>query len=186
MNGYKISITDIEHLGCFWLSPAPFEIRATATKMGETLDDAPVVVHMLAGTTPARSAALLREVADALERNAKKWLPEIELGYRREKDELQSHLDNLAERGRIVDVTSYADDDMGEAETAISRYREQTPRTGYSPCVRLEIAGGTPPEHALRLLAEITEFVKSDIQAQGPATFEPVKPVAADDSGVPF
>lgn len=191
MNGHKISITDPEHLGEHWDGPAPFEIEASVTPMGNW-PNAPVVVNVLEGTQPDRAAALLREVAAALERNGRRWLPELvqDLNEHHPTEEVQEHLDKLAERGRMVDTVNFEDTHQCDtAELAVCRYRAQTVRTGYAPTVSLQIAAGATPKQVLALLAEITLFVKSDIKRHGADAFAPMSEPAGftdDDGEVPF
>lgn len=187
MNAHKISIMDAEHGGCHWIDPAPFVIKANPHQMGDALHDAPVTVHLLAGTQPDRAAALLREVAAALDRNGRKWLPALVQDLNRPSDELNRRLDALAEYGRMVEVVAFEDGHQYPEVISVCSYRDKTARVEYSPTVRLEVACGTSPKEVLELLAAITASVKATIKKDGAAAFAPENGAGwADDGEVPF
>ena len=190
MNGYKISISDYESMGRDWEIPAPFEISTTTANLGQW--DAPVAVNLLAGTHPARAAALLREVADALDRNGWKWLPDLVHDFDRTDGELQNHLDSLAQDpyGHMAEVVAFEDGEHYPEVLSVCNYRDKTPRREHSPTVRLEITCGTPPREVLALLTCITASVKASIKKDGAAAFKPVNQSADsmgnDSDEVPF
>ena len=71
----EITVIDREHLPRAWAMPTRYFIEASARDM-RGLPDAPVVVY-LQGTAPERAGFLLRELADVLAFNGKRWLPSL-------------------------------------------------------------------------------------------------------------
>lgn len=188
MNAHKISIMDAEHGGCHWIDPAPFVIKANPHQMSDALHDAPVTVHLLAGTQPDRAAALLREVADALDRNGRKWLPDLVQDLNRPDGELCEHLDRLAQDPytHLAEIIAFEDGEHYPEVMGACSYRDKRPRGEHSPTVRLEVACGTSPKEVLGLLACITASLKERIKREGADFARTSKPVWQDDGEVPF
>jgi len=100
MKAHQISISDHEHWGDKWALPEQYLIEATAFEWAG-MNDAPVVIHLY-DTAPERAAHLLREVANALDRNGRRWLPELE-----ESEHAAQNMQNALGEQR---------DDIGESE----------------------------------------------------------------------
>jgi len=185
MNATQISITDQQHWGDNWESPQPFEIEANPATMRDW-PNAPLTAKICEGTTPERAAYLLRQIADALERNDRRWLPATENREGNQIEAVLSILDGLEQRGFLAGVTQYdytAPNARGHCQARLNRL--QTVRADHNPSVRVEILDGTTPKEAVSLLAGILRAVKSD--AKKPGAFIAEQEMHFDfDTGVPF